>query len=134
MSSKVFFADMRANAKHESLPQKVNRLFKAAGFAKLMNKDELIAVKLHFGEKGGTAFIHPVFVRQVVDRIKETGGKPFLTDTNTLYVGERANSVDHIQTAIENGFSYATVNAPVIIADGLFARIIITFTIIGKHI
>lgn len=133
MSSKVFFADMRANAKHESLPQKVNRLFKAAGFAKLINKDELIAVKLHFGEKGGTAFIHPVYVRQVVERIKEAGGKPFLTDTNTLYVGERANSVDHIQTAIENGFSYATVNAPIIIADGLFGKNYLEIPLAGTH-
>jgi uncharacterized protein len=133
MTSKVYFTDMRANAKHESLPQKVNRLFKAAGFASLLAKDDLVAVKLHFGEKGGTAFIHPVMVRQVVDRVKEAGAKPFLTDTNTLYVGARANSVDHLQTAIENGFSYATVNAPLIIADGLFGKNFMEIPIEGKH-
>ncbi|EEG77359.1 DUF362 domain-containing protein [Dethiobacter alkaliphilus] len=133
MSSKVYFTDMRASAKHESLPQKVNKLFKAAGFAKLIAEDELTAVKLHFGEKGGTAFINPVLVRQVVDRVKEAGGKPFLTDTNTLYVGERANSVDHIQTAIENGFSFATVQAPIIIADGLFGKNYQEVPIDGTH-
>ncbi|MDW7649786.1 MAG: DUF362 domain-containing protein [Bacillota bacterium] len=133
MPSKVYFTDMRANAKHESLPQKVNKLFKVAGFADLIGDDELIAVKLHFGEKGGTAFIHPVFARQVVERVKEAGGKPFLTDTNTLYVGARANSVDHIQTALENGFSYATVNAPIIIADGLFGKNFVEVPIGGKH-
>ncbi len=133
MASKVFFADMRANNRHESLPQKVNKLFKAAGFAGLVGKDELVAVKLHFGEKGGTAFINPVLVRQVVDRVKEAGGKPFLTDTNTLYVGTRANSVDHIQTALENGFSYATVAAPIIIADGLFGKNYVEVPVDGKH-
>ena len=133
MPSKVYFSDMRANAKHESLPQKVNKLFKVAGFSDLVGEDELIAIKLHFGEKGGTAFIHPVFVRQVVDRVKEAGGKPFLTDTNTLYVGARANSVDHLQTAIENGFSYATVNAPIIIADGLFGKNFVEVPLDGAH-
>jgi uncharacterized Fe-S center protein len=124
---------MRANSKHESLPQKVNKLFRAAGFDGLIAEDELVAVKLHFGEKGGTAFIHPVFVRQVVERVKEAGGKPFLTDTNTLYVGARANSVDHIQTALENGFSYATVNAPIIIADGLYGKNFVEIPIEGTH-
>lgn len=133
MTSKVYFTDMRANSKHESLPKKVSKLFKAAGFNELVEEDKLIAIKLHFGEKGGTAFINPVLVRQVVDRIKEAGGKPFLTDTNTLYVGARANSVDHIQTALENGFSYTTVNAPVIIADGLFGKNYVDVPISGKH-
>ena len=32
-------------------------------------KRPLVAVKLHFGEKGNTAFIRPVYVRQVVDHI-----------------------------------------------------------------
>lgn len=133
MPGKVYFADMRASSRHESLPQKVNKLFRAAGFGELVGKDELVAVKLHFGEKGGTAFIHPVLVRQVVDRVKEAGGKPFLTDTNTLYVGTRANSVDHIQTALENGFSYATVNAPIIIADGLFGKNYVEIPLNGNH-
>jgi uncharacterized Fe-S center protein len=133
MTSKVYFAGMRANSRHESLPQKVNKLFKAAGFAGLLDKDELVAVKLHFGEKGGTTFISPVLVRQVVDRVKEAGAKPFLTDTNTLYVGTRANSVDHIRTALENGFSYATVAAPVIIADGLFGKNYVDVPVAGKH-
>jgi hypothetical protein len=79
----------------------------------------LVAIKLHFGERGNTAFIRPVFIRQIVDKVKAAGGKPFLTDANTLYVGTRSNSVDHLQTAIENGFAYSVVRAPLVIADGL---------------
>jgi len=133
VASKVYFADMRANSRHESLPRKVEKLFEAAGFANLVGKDDLVAVKMHFGEKGGTAFISPVLVRPVVDRVKKAAGKPFLTDTNTLYVGTRANSVDHLQTAIENGFSYATVAAPLIIADGLLGKNFVEVPINGKH-
>jgi uncharacterized Fe-S center protein len=133
VASKVYFADVRASSRHESLPRKVEKLFEAAGFAGLIAKDDLVAVKMHFGESGGTAFISPVLVRPVVDRVKKAGGKPYLTDTNTLYVGSRSNSVDHLQTAIENGFSYATVGAPLIIADGLFGKNFVEVPVNGRH-
>jgi len=54
-----------------------------------------------------------------VDRIIALGAFPFLTDTNTLYAGTRGQSVSHIATAVENGFAYSVVNAPIIIADGM---------------
>jgi uncharacterized Fe-S center protein len=79
----------------------------------------LVAIKLHFGEKGNTAYIRPTFVRQIVDRVRALGAFPFLTDANTLYAGTRGDSVSHLHTAIENGFSFSVVNAPLIIADGL---------------
>jgi len=72
-------------------------------------------------------------VRQVVDKVKECGGLPFLTDTNTLYHGSRSNAVDHITTAVLHGFDYAVAGAPVIIADGLFGTNITWVTIKGKH-
>ena len=90
-------------------------------------------MKLHFGEQGNTAHIRPQFLRQVVARIKQTGGRPFLTDANTLYVGSRANAVDHLETALANGFAYATVDAPVIIADGLKGRDYVNVPIGLKH-
>jgi hypothetical protein len=101
---------------------KTERLFDAAGYSDLFKKRELVAVKIHFGERGNTAFIPPIYARRVVDRIKTAGARPFLTDANTLYVGGRSNAASHIVTALTNGFSYATVNAPVIIADGLTGK------------
>ncbi|MDR1360306.1 MAG: DUF362 domain-containing protein [Deltaproteobacteria bacterium] len=99
--------------------KKIENLFAAAGFGAIAPKDALTAVKLHFGERGNDTFLNPVFVRTVVDLLKASGAKPFLTDSNTLYNGSRHNAVDHLQTAVEHGFSYATTGAPVIIADGL---------------
>ena len=75
-----------------------------------------MAIKLHFGEYGNTAYLRPVYLRIVVDRIKKAGGKPFLTDVNTLYKGSRSDSVSHLKTAIMNGFDYSCVGAPLIIA------------------
>jgi uncharacterized Fe-S center protein len=47
--------------------------------------------------------------------------KPFLTDSNTLYLGKRSNAIDHIESAFENGFNPIVVPCPVLIADGLKA-------------
>jgi uncharacterized Fe-S center protein len=70
-----------------------------------------MAIKIHFGELGNDSYISPVFVRQVVDKVKACGGLPFLTDTNTLYLGSRSNAVDHITTAVLHGFDYAVAGA-----------------------
>jgi len=118
MKSPVYFADLRT--KHGgNLVDKVKLLLDAVNLAERIKERALVAVKLHFGETGNTAYVRPVFLRKVVDSIKEAGGSPFLTDANTLYVGTRSDSVSHLRTAILNGFTYAVVDAPLIIADGL---------------
>ncbi len=118
MASQVFMADMRAGPR-ENLFAKLLRLLDSCNLAGQIRTGDLVAVKLHFGEKGGHAYIRPTFVRQVVDRIKELGGKPFLTDSSTLYPGQRKEAVSALNCAVENGFAYAVVNAPLIMCDGL---------------
>ncbi len=119
MESAVYFANARARSDKESKVNKIGRLFDAAGFSEIIRKGDLTAIKLHFGELGNDSYVSPVFVRQIVDKVKALGARPFLTDTNTLYGGSRANSVDHIKTAIRHGFDYSVTGAPLIIADGL---------------
>jgi hypothetical protein len=119
MASEVYFANFRARSDGENKITKVKKLFTAAGFNELINDREAVAIKIHFGERGNDAYISPVFVRQVIDRVKRNNGKPFITDTATLYNGYRRNAIDHIETAISHGFDYAVVDAPIIIADGL---------------
>jgi uncharacterized Fe-S center protein len=132
MPSTVYFAPARSTKKR-SMVVRVGMLLERAGLAQAIEKDDLVAVKLHFGEKGNTGFVNPIFVREAVARIKAHGGKPFLTDANTLYSGMRANAVDHLQCAIQNGFSYATVEAPLVIADGLDGCDAVDVRIDGKH-
>jgi uncharacterized Fe-S center protein len=133
MKSRVYFAGVHSHGKQESLLLKMQKLFDRAGFGDMISKDDIVAIKMHFGEKGNTAYIRPVFARQIVDKIRENGGKPFLTDSNTLYNGSRANGVDHYETAIYNGFSYAVVNAPIIIADGIYSKNSVEVEINKKH-
>ncbi len=122
MTADVFFMDLEANSR-ENLPQKLSRLVKTAGIENILNENDLTAVKIHFGEQGNTAYIRPVFIRKIIQTIKKYKAAPFLTDANTLYLGTRSNSVNHIHTAIENGFSYSSMDAtPIIIADGLMGK------------
>ncbi|MFH1036354.1 MAG: DUF362 domain-containing protein [Pseudomonadota bacterium] len=116
--SKVYFADLRANPKR-SLNDKIDSLIQALNPAQRLKAGGLTAIKIHFGEKGNTAFIRPVLVRRFVDAVKALGCNPFLTDCNTLYVGTRAQAVSHLITATENGFAYSVVGAPLVIGDGL---------------
>jgi len=133
MSSKVFFVNLRAHGESDNKRNKIKKLFDTAGFGNIITKNGLTPIKIHFGEKGNDGYINPVYVRPVVDKIREFGGNPFLTDTNTLYKGYRKNAVDHINTAIENGFAYAVVNAPIIISDGLKGKYFTDVEINKKH-
>lgn len=133
MASKVFFANLRARTDKNNKISKIKNLYDRAGFSDLIQPDDLTAIKLHFGERGSDGFINPIFVRQVVDKIKEKGAKAFLTDTNTLYSGSRHNAVDHLLTALEHGFDFTVTGAPVIIADGLRSENIAEVQIDKKH-
>lgn len=116
--SKVYFTNMRTSF-NENLPQKLARLMKTAGIGEIDFKDKFTAVKIHFGEPGNLAYLRPNYAKVVVDVIKELGGKPFLTDCNTLYVGGRKNALDHLDAAYVNGFSPFQTGCHAIIADGL---------------
>ena len=118
MASKVYFADLRTSF-HENLPQKLTRLLKAAGLDSIDFDRKYVAIKMHFGEPGNLAFLRPNWAKTVADFVKAQGGKPFLTDCNTLYVGGRKNALDHLDTAMLNGFSPLSTGCQVIIADGL---------------
>ncbi len=117
-ASKVYFTSFKATPR-ENLLQKIHRLMKAAGFEQIDFDGNYVAIKMHFGEYGNLAMLRPNWARAVADYVKERGGKPFLTDCNTLYVGSRKNAIDHMETAYLNGFTPYTVGCPVIIADGL---------------
>ena len=118
MVSKVYFADLRADV-HENLQQKLTRLMKTAGMGDIDFRDKFVAIKLHFGELGNLSFLRANYAKVVADFIKERGGRPFITDCNTLYVGSRKNALEHMDTAYLNGYSPFSTGCQVIIADGL---------------
>ena len=116
--SKVYFTDLRT-VPGNNLITKLEKLVRRAGISDIDFKDKFVAIKIHFGEPGNLAYIRPNYAAKIVDVIRGLGGKPFLTDSNTLYTGGRSNAVDHLNSAMENGFNRIGAHADVIIADGL---------------
>jgi len=118
MASKVYYTNLRTAPGNHQL-HKLERLVKAAGMESLDFKDKFVAIKVHFGEPGNMAYLRPNYAATIVKLVKEMGGKPFLTDCNTLYIGGRSNAVDHLDSAMHNGFFPMSAGAQIIIADGL---------------
>ena len=118
MASKVYFTDF-CTGTSETLPQKLARLCLSAGMDKIDFKDKFVAIKIHFGELGNMAHLRAGYARVIVDLVKDLGGKPFLTDANTMYVGSRKNALDHLETAYLNGFTPYSTGCHILIADGL---------------
>ena len=116
--AKVYFTDFRATP-NQNLLQKLKKLIKTAGIEQIDFKDKYTAIKIHFGEPGNISYLRPNYAKAVVDVVKELGGKAFLTDCNTLYVGRRKNALDHLDAAYENGYNPFTTGCQIIIGDGL---------------
>ena len=115
---KVYFTDLRTSPGNNLL-DKLEKLVLQAGMKEINFNKKFVALKIHFGEAGNLAYIRPNYAACIVKLVKREGGMPFLTDANTLYFGKRANAVDHLNTAMENGFNRIGVGCDVIIADGL---------------
>lgn len=118
-ASKVYFTDFRTPYGGDPIPVKLAKLMKKAGFNNIDFKDKFVAIKMHFGEGGNLAYLRPNYAKVVVDLVKAAGGRPFLTDCNTLYVGSRKHALEHLDVAYEHGFNPFCTGCHVIIADGL---------------
>ena len=117
--AKVYFTDFRTQANGDGLPAKLKKLIRKAGIGDIDMDGKFVAIKMHFGELGNVSFLRPNYARAVVDVVKELGGKPFLTDCNTMYPGSRKNALEHLYCAWENGFSPLSAGCPILIGDGL---------------
>lgn len=116
--SKVYFTDFRTHV-GVSLTEKLQRLIKKAGITDIDMDGKFVAIKMHFGELGNLSYLRPNYAKAVADVVKECGGKPFLTDCNTLYPGSRKNAIEHLDCANINGFNTITTGCQIIIGDGL---------------
>ncbi len=130
--AEVYFAG--TEPKRKSWTEKFEWLASKLNLSRIINSDSLVAIKVHFGEAGNTAFLPPIYAAKMVEIVKKLEGKPFLTDTNTLYLGKRFNAVDHLITAYQHGFTFGTVGAPIIIADGVSGLDYQLVKLNGKHI
>ncbi len=122
MKSEVFFIPGRMDEGDEPLAVKAEKVFEKLAFSKKIENDDFIACKMHFGDQGNKGHIRPSWLTNILRLLRNKTNKVFLTDTNTLYLGKRSNSAEHLQLAWDHGFSVDNVGVPVIIADGLIGR------------
>ncbi len=130
-AARVYFAPARSKM-NRGLADRFADMLDAMDLG-IVRAGDLVAIKTTFGEKGCTSFVRPIFIRKAVDWARKEGGKPFLTDSSTLYHGQRSNGIDHLNLAVEHGFSYATMGAPVVIADGIRSRDFVEVEVGLKH-
>ena len=130
--SRVYFSTV-STSEDSSLIDRTSGLFDAADFGSAVPPDGNVAIKMHWGEGDNLAYVAPPYLACISSRVREAGGRPFITDTNTLYRGRRRNAVDNIGVAVDHGFSIDTVKAPVIVADGLTGNDTVSVPIPGKH-
>jgi len=119
--SKVYYMNDRSTSIQTSLVAKMLTLFDAADFGAMIHPGDVVAIKLHMGEWNNTAYLRPVYVRALVEKIKSLGAEPMVVDTTTLPYwphASRATSLDYLNTVARNGFTHAAVGCPIVIADG----------------
>ncbi|KPK38315.1 MAG: hypothetical protein AMJ78_10200 [Omnitrophica WOR_2 bacterium SM23_29] len=133
MKSKVYFVKAALTEDLDTIKEKTKSLLGTINLKKFIRKDDFVAIKLTFGEEENKGHINPAYVRFVVDEVKSFRGKPFLTDTNTLYKEKRQNTIDHLSLAYEHGFAPDITGAPVVIADGLRSDEGVEISINKKH-
>jgi uncharacterized Fe-S center protein len=133
MSSEVYFAQRRAT-QGGGLLEKLEQLCDAAGFAGITGQGAIVAVLAAFGEVGNTTFLRPQYAQRVVRKLRQYGGRPFLTDTLPLAPSRRQNGVDLLTGAMQHGFDAMGFDAPLVAADGLLGRDDVALPAPGRHL
>jgi len=122
MKSKVYALPADGREPVEALAEKARKAYLATGLNDRIAEGDFAALKIHFGEVDNTGYIKPQWLKGLIWEIRAKTKHAFLTDSNTLYVGRRSNSIDHLRLAWSHGFTPETTGVPVIIADGLIGR------------
>ena len=114
----VYFSSARTlrwNYRH-SVPGKLETLLAKLDLGSRLAKEDWVAIKTHWGSPGAFRIIPAVMLRKVVESVKETGAKPFVTDT------VRIQGIDYLEVANQNGLNHLSCGAPLVLADGLYGR------------
>jgi uncharacterized Fe-S center protein len=116
--AQVYFASARVGKwrYEDSMPAKLERLLKQVDLGSYFDPKEWVAVKTHFGSQGAHRIVRPTFLRKVVDGLRDVGARPFVCDT------VRIRGLDYLEVANYNGINHLSVNAPVILADGIYGH------------
>lgn len=129
--SKVFFVPTKDNPTVDEQVNAIAKLADAADMPDIIEPNDFTAIKLHVGEQHNTTHVRPEIIREIVSICHKRTPNVFLTETSTLYKGERENAIKHIAHAYKHGFGFENIGAPFIMADGLIGSTEIEIPIEG---
>ncbi|MBO8182142.1 MAG: DUF362 domain-containing protein [Archaeoglobus sp.] len=141
--SEVYFVDSRARVidpaewfqPQLSLVSKLRDLIRKSGVLDFIEKEDVVAIKTHFGDRGTTKTLRSVYIRTIVEEIKNRGGRPFVTETTGLgLTRDRCTALGRIEIAEENGYTKQTMKAPIVIADGILGFDFVDVPVDGKNL
>jgi len=132
VKEKVFLIKMHDNEEDHLVCQKLQKAIQENDWFAFIQPKDMVAIKTHFGERTTKGYVRPLYFKMMGDLIKQKEALPFLTETSTLYRGQRANAVEHIEFAYKNGFTLPETGLPIIMADGLMGDEEVEVKIPGK--
>jgi uncharacterized Fe-S center protein len=105
--AKVLFASVRFERYDAdlTLPAKFKRMIDQMELEQKV-KNRFTAVKMHLGRNIGYTTVHPLFVKTLVDRLKDYGAKVFVTD-------------QEVEGAASRGYTQDFLGCPVVDACGV---------------
>lgn len=118
--SKVYFLKSENNDTDELLAERLKTLIAKEGIFNFIEEKDMVAVKTHFGESEKSGYPRPVILKKLGEVVREKKALPFMTETSTLYKGNRDNAVIHIEHALKQGFGFENTGMSIIMADGLY--------------
>lgn len=89
MKSKVYFTS-------EITPESIVKIYESLNVELTGN----IAVKVHSGEEDNQNYLHPEFMRKIIERVNGT-----IVECNTAYEGERNTTEKHLKLMENHGWS-----------------------------
>ncbi len=92
-----------------------------------------VGIKLHWGERGNKGYLPPDYAKEIAAWLIAKGVKPFIFDTTVLYSGGRRTATDSLKTAADHGYTADFLGCPVIIADGMEGKDVVSIPAGYKH-
>jgi len=130
--SRVYFIKSVEGDSDDTLAGKLHDFLLKENVLDFINEKDMVPIKTHFGESPVSGFPRPVFLKRLGEIVRDRKAQPFMTETSTLYKGNRDNAAIHTEHALAQGFNYENTGMSIVMADGLFGDEEIEVKVEGK--
>lgn len=117
--SDVFMVDARSAGIHESYSKKIEMLLDTPDFAEMIPQGKRVTfIKANYSNIGYSKYIRPVLMRAIVEKVKELGGFPSITDTSGFFPKGQVKGDLWLAAAEVMGYSLESLGCDRFLANG----------------